>query len=161
MKKIISLAVIAGALAFHNAIAMPNPWVDCGQDLICGEKKAGFSFSLSVENYTVRAMEDMFEITFPLDADRMVTVRKSELFDGEADENGIIDISGDYNVYPVNKTITLENGVKFKVRGEEDNYKVVNFAAETGNYSFTSDKGLHLSDIEHLYELLEKAEAPK
>lgn len=141
--------------------AMPNPWVDCGENMSCGVQKAGFEFPLQVKNYTVRAMEDMMEIRFPLDEKRNVIVRKSTIPDGEPDENGIIDISGDYNRYPVNKTITMENGVKFSVRGEEEIYKVVNFAAETGYYSIVCDKGLNLADIEHFYKLLEEAEAPK
>ena len=77
------------------------------------------------------------------------------------DENGIIDISGDYNHYPVNKTITLENGVKFAVRGDEDNYKVANFATESGYYSIICTEGMKLQDIEHFYKLLEEAEAPR
>ena len=140
--------------------AMPNPWIECGEELACGAAKAGFTFPLAVKNYTVRAMDDMLEIRFPLDENRNVIVRKSTMPAGEPDENGIIDISGDYNRYPVNKTITLDNGVKFSVRGEEDNYKVVNFAAETGYYSIMCDEGLHLKDIEYFYQLLEEAEAP-
>lgn len=153
-------------LAMMNAVAwgaaaMPNPWTDCGDDIGCGAQKAGFNFPLPVENYTVRAMKDMLEIRFPLDQNRNVIARKSEMPEGEADENGIIDISGDYNQYPVNKTVTLANGVKFSVRGDENNYKVVNFAAETGYYSFMCDQGLQLKDIEHIYKLLEEAEAPR
>ena len=155
------LCLIAMNMFAFKAIAMPNPWVDCGKNLECGAQKAGFEFPLRVENYTVRAMKDMIEIRFALDEKRNVIVRKSETPKGEADENGIIDISGDYNHYPVNKTLTLENGVKFSVRGEEDNYKVVNFAAETGYYSIMCDKGLNLADIEHFYKLLEEAESPK
>lgn len=144
-----------------NVTAMPNPWIDCGNDISCGAAKAGFNFPLQVENYTVRAMNDMMEITFPLSGGRKVTVRKSQLSDAPDDENGIKDISGDYNVYPVNRTITLENGVKFSVRGNENDYKVVNFAAESGYYSFMCEKGLHLADIEYLYNLLSEAEAPR
>ncbi len=141
--------------------AMPNPWIDCGKDISCGVAKAGFDFPLKIENYTVRAMEDMLELRFPLDGKRNVIVRKSVTPEGEPDENGIIDISGDYNKYPVNKTVTLENGVKFSVRGEEDNYKVVNFAAETGYYSIMCAEGLNLADIAYFYKLFEDAEAPK
>lgn len=148
-------------MAAVRALAMPNPWIECGEDIACGAQKAGFNFPLRVENYMVRAMAGMMEFRFPLDEKRNVIVRKSVTPDGEPDENGIIDISGDYNQYPLNKTITLENGVKFGVRGEEGNYKVVNFAAETGYYSIMCNQGLNLKDIEHFYKLLEEAEAPK
>jgi len=163
MKKI-SLAigaVMMSGMVVLQANAMPNPWVECGSDFNCGAEKAGFNFPLKVENYTVRAMKGMFEIRFPLDDERNVIVRKAQIFDGEADDNGIIDISGDYNIYPINKVVTLENGVKFAVRGEENNYKVVNFAAETGYYSIICDKGLNQKDIEYFYQLLADAEAPK
>lgn len=103
----------------------------------------------------------MLELRFPLDDGRKVIVRKAETFDGEADENSIIDISGDYNQYLVNKTITLDNGIKFSVRGDDNSYKVVNFAAETGYYSFICDDGLTKADIEHFYDLLDEAEAPR
>ena len=154
------LTIIA-VFSTRDAAAMPNPWTECGKDMVCGAKKAGFDFPLNVENRTVRAMDGMFEIRFSLNDEQRVTARKSQIADGEPDENGIIDISGDYNVYPVNKTITLENDVKFAVRGEENRYKVVTFAAETGYYAFMCDDGLSLSDIKRLYELAADAEAPK
>lgn len=162
MKKVVFLLCL-GVGVFNASLlqAMPNPWVECGKDIRCGQKQAGFDFPLKVENYTVRAMKDMFEFRFLLDDKRNVIVRKSVIPEGEPDENGIIDISGDYNQYPVNKTVILENGVKFSVRGEEDIYKVVNFAAETGYYSIMCDEGLRIADIEYFYKLLEEAEAPK
>lgn len=162
MKKLtLSSALLITFMAFISvASAMINPWTDCGSDMNCGETKAGFSFPLKVENYTVRAMKGMFEVRFPLDDERNVIIRKTEIAEGNADENGIIDISGDYNNYPVNKTVTLANGVNFSVRGDENHYYVANFAAETGYYGIICDKGLSLDDLEHLYELLEAAEAP-
>lgn len=163
MNKQIFTVCFVGAISMmlQDVKALPNPWIDCKEDIHCGSQKAGFDFPLQVENYTVRAMEGMFELRFPLKDGRNVVVRKSLGYEGEADENGIIDISGDYNVYPINKTITLENGVNFNVRGDEDNYKVVNFAAETGYYSIICNQGLSKKDIEEFYELLQKSEEPK
>ena len=161
MKKVFIVCFLMVALNAYSAQSMINPWVDCGSDMSCGAQKAGFNFPLNVENYTVRAMEGMLELRFPLNDGRKVIIRKAQTFDGKADENGIIDISGDYNQYPVNKTVTLDNGVKFSVRGEEDKYKVVNFAAETGYYSIICNEGLNSADIEYFYELLSEAEASK
>ena len=161
MKKVFIVCFLMVALNAYSAQSMINPWVDCGSDMSCGAQKAGFNFPLQVKGYTVRAMEGMLELRFPLNDGRKVIIRKAQTFDGKADENGIIDISGDYNQYPVNKTVTLDNGVKFSVRGEEDKYKVVNFAAETGYYSIICNKGLNKADIEYFYELLSEAEAPK
>ncbi len=161
MKKVFIVCFLMVALNAYSAQSMINPWVDCGSDMSCGAQKAGFNFPLQVKEYTVRAMEGMLELRFPLNDGRKVIIRKAQTFDGKADENGIIDISGDYNQYPVNKTVTLDNGVKFNVRGEEDKYKVVNFAAETGYYSIICNEGLNKADIEYFYELLSEAEAPK
>lgn len=161
MKKVFIACFLMVALNAYSAQSMINPWVDCGSDMSCGAQKAGFNFPLQVKEYTVRAMEGMLELRFPLNDGRKVIIRKAQTFDGKADENGIIDISGDYNQYPVNKTVTLDNGVKFSVRGEEDKYKVVNFAAETGYYSIICNEGLNKVDIEYFYELLSEAEAPK
>jgi hypothetical protein len=161
MKKVFIVCFLMVALNAYSAQSMINPWVDCGSDMSCGAQKAGFNFPLQVKEYTVRAMEGMLELRFPLNDGRKVIIRKAQTFDGKADENGIIDLSGDYNQYPVNKTVTLDNGVKFSVRGEEDKYKVVNFAAETGYYSIICNEGLNSADIEYFYELLSEAEASK
>ena len=83
----------------QDVYAMPNPWIDCNDDIYCASQKAGYNFPLRVQNYSVRAMKDMIEIIFPLDKKRTVTVRKSQAADGKWDENGIIDISGVYNNY--------------------------------------------------------------
>lgn len=57
---------------------MPNPWQDCNDNLEQAAKIAGFNFPLVLSNFTVRAMKNMVEITYPLDEVRYVTVRKSQ-----------------------------------------------------------------------------------
>jgi len=162
MKKVLFLIMICTIFTIYNKVsALPNPWIECGDDISCASDKAGFNFPLRVEKYSVRAMEDMIEITFPLDKKRMVTIRKSQHYNGQADENGIKDISGDYNNYPINKTIKINNGILFNVRGKKDKLYVVSFAAETGYYNISCNKGLTIKDIKYLYELLEEAEAPR
>ena len=164
MKKAIKFFTLICLISFSaglNAQSIPNPWIDCKDDIYCGAQKAGFNFPLRVQNYNVRAMKDMIEITFPLDNKRTVTVRKSEIFEGLADENGIKDISGVYNDYPINKNVKLKNGVIFSVRGDKKKFYVVSFGAETGYYSFYSPNGMKMKDINKFYNLLEEAEAPR
>ena len=162
MKKIIfTICFAVISLAMYSAQSMVNPWTDCGENINCGAQKAGFNFPLDVKNYTVRAMKGMLEIRFPLDDRRIVIARKAITVKANVDENGYKDISGDYNEYPVNKTVILDNGVKFSVRGEENNYKVISFAAGTGYYSIMCAEGLTKEDIEYFYKLLAAAEAPK
>ena len=147
------------SFAILQAGAIPNPWINCGDDISCGAQKAGFNFPLGVNNYSVRAMNGMMEITFPLDKKRSITARKASDIDVEANQYGIKDISGDYNNYPVNKVLWLKNGVPYAVRGYRNKYRVVSFAAEHGYYSFLGEC-IKPADIKYLYKLLEEAEAP-
>lgn len=153
MKKFILTILIFSLFSVARAVCIPNPWVDCEDDFSCGAQKAGFEFQLKVKNPFIRAMDGLFEITFPLDKKREVTARKALVYDGFADINGKKDLSGDYNNYPVNKTIYLNN-VPFNVRGIKNKFYVVNFATESGYYSFNCEKGLSINDIQRLYKLV-------
>lgn len=159
--------ILIGAIIFSigsiclTSSAMPNPWVNCGDDISCGAKKAGFNFPLRVQNYSVRAMDDMIEIKFPLDKKREVTVRKSTSYQGNDENGGIGDISGVYVDYPIMRTVTLNNGVIFNVRGDKKRYYVASFAAESGYYSLYCPKGFNQDDIEYLYAIIAEAEAPR
>ena len=144
--------------AAYSAQGMINPWVDCEDDIRCGEQKAGFDFPIRVKNYTVRAMKGMIEVHFSMGDGRKVVARKALYFDADANEDGIIDISGDYNHYPIDKTIILSNGSKFSVRGEDNNYKVVNFTSVGGHYSIVCNEGLSLSDVVYLYNFIAEEE---
>ena len=155
INKIFPIVVLVASALSLNSFAIPNPWIDCEDDISCGSKKAGFNFPLRLNSYSVRAMEGMLEITFQLDKKRNVTLRKAVEYDVNSD------ISGVYEYYPVNKTITLKNGVIVNVRGKKDVYYVVNFAASTGYYSAYSAQGMKISDIEYLYALIAEAEAPR
>ncbi|MDD3236680.1 MAG: hypothetical protein PHV37_01110 [Candidatus Gastranaerophilales bacterium] len=137
-----------------GVVLLPNPWFDCHENLAKAAKVAGFEFPLSLSNYQVKAMKDMIEITYPLDAFRNVTVRKS------SNDNGG-DISGDYNNYPINKEISLKNGVLIKIRGDKYKIYVMNMAASSGYYSAVCDKGMSLKEVESIYEVIAEAEAPK
>lgn len=166
MKKIVSLCLFSvafGAILCINqkSSALPNPWIDCKDDISCARDKAGFNFPLRVENYSVKAMKNMIEITFPLDKYRIATVRKSQNQNKIADGNGIADISGVYTNPIYNKTIKLKNGVIFNTKGDKNKITAANFAAESGYYSIYSSKGLNLKDINYFYNLLEEAEAKK
>ena len=48
-------------------VGMPNPWSECQENYSCAEKIAGFNMPLKLSNYSVRAMKDMIEVTYPLD----------------------------------------------------------------------------------------------
>ena len=72
MKKtfFVTLLVISAIFSVnfnYKSFAIPNPWIDCGDDISCGAKKAGFNLPLNIKNYSVRAMKDVLEINFPLD----------------------------------------------------------------------------------------------
>ncbi len=139
----------------EKLIGIPNPWVDCNNDFKCGEEVAGFNFPLKLSNYSIRAMKGMFEITYPLDEFKTVTVRKS------FDESNNGDNSGDYNKYPDNGIFTLKNGVSINIRGDKEKVYVMHFMAESGVYSATSEQGMNKKDIEWIYNVIREAEEPK
>lgn len=158
MKKTFFVTLLAISAIFsvnfnHKSFAIPNPWIDCSDDISCGARKAGFNLPLNVKNYSVRAMKDVLEIDFPLDKKRNVSLRKSQTYDGN--------LSGVYENYPINKTITIKNNVPFNIRGDKKKIYVANFAAETGYYSFYSKQGMTIKDINYFYDLLAEAEAPR
>ena len=151
MKRFLLIAALILLFGQLQASAIPNPWVDCGSDMACGADKAGFSLPIKVKIYNVRAMDGLFEIKFALDKKRNVSVRKTQTYSGN-------DLSGVYENYPVNKTISLIDGVLFNVRGDNKRFYVVNFAAETGYYSLYSKEGMKEKDIKYLYNLIKDAE---
>lgn len=139
----------------EKLVGMPNPWTECNTDFKCGTKNAGFNFPLSLSNYKIRAMKGMFEISYPLDEFKTVTVRKG------FDESNNGDNSGDYNKYPDNKIYTLENGVDINIRGDKNKIYVMYFMAESGVYSARCEQGMTKRKIEGIYNVIREAEEPK
>lgn len=153
-KKFFTTIICLGSLLLAGCTEntqMANPWSDCNDNLAQAAKIAGFKIPLLLSNYTVRAMKDMIEITYPLDEFREVTVRKSL-----SNETG--DISGDYNKYPINETITIQGGVPIQIRGDKDKIYVMNMSAYSGYYSARCEKGMSLKEVEGIYEVLREAE---
>ena len=139
----------------EKLVGMPNPWTECNTDFKCGTKNAGFNFPLSLSNYKIRAMKGMFEISYPLDEFRTVTIRKG------FDESNNGDNSGDYNKYPDNKIYTLENGVDINIRGDKNKIYVMYFMAESGVYSARCEQGMTKREVVGIYNVIREAEEPK
>jgi len=168
MKKIILILFLVCAAFCMSActnyntspVQIPNPWVDCNQDMELAKSTAGFGFPVNLKNYKIRAMKDMIEVRYMIDPDREVTIRKSAE-NMKTDENGLADISGDYNAYPVTETIRLKGEVPFLIRRDSSKIYVANFSAETGIYSIQCSQGLTINEIEQIYEIIAAADAPK
>ena len=78
IKILLTLIIITCSACTNNKlIGISTPWSDCQDNLNKAAEIAGFQFPMLLSNYTVRAMKDMIEITYPLDETRYVTVRKS------------------------------------------------------------------------------------
>lgn len=152
---IILTTVLFCGCTTSSMCCMPNPWIECGDNLECAAKKAGFQFPLVLSNYQVRAMSDMIEITYPLDEFRNVIVRKS------LTETDNLDISGDYNKYPISDEVVLKSGVVINVRRDNTKYYVAYFAAESGVYSINCQKGMSLNELQGVFDVIEAAEASK
>lgn len=154
----ISMTLCGCTVADKNISQMaqiPNPWQDCNDNLEQAAKIAGFNFPLVLSNFTVRAMKDMVEITYPLDEVRYVTVRKSQ----EEINGG--DNSGDYNKYPQNDVFTLDNGVNLNVRRNDDKIYVMYFGAESGYFSARCEQGMSYKEVEGIYKVIAEVEALK
>lgn len=142
------------ACTTSKPIGMPNPWTDCGENSACANKVAGFGFPVDFSNMQITAMKDIIQVVYPLDETREVTVRKAteELYNST-------DISGDYNNYPIKDTLTLDNGVKFEVRRDENLIYVAYFGAESGYYSINCPKGITKAELEQIYSAIAKVES--
>ena len=132
----------------QTLIRMPNPWTDCRDNLECAGKIAGFEFPLTIK--------DMIEVTYPLDEFRDVVVRKTT-----EDLYNKIDISGDYNNYPIKDTLTLDNGVNMLVRRDNNLIYVAYLGASTGYYSINCSKGMTKKELQQVYSIIAEVEAPK
>ena len=159
MKKIYYLILIAmvqvlmlSACTNSGMVGMPNPWIECGDNLECAAKKAGFKFPLVLSNYQVRAMDDMIEITYPLDEVRNVVVRKC------SHETDNLDISGVYTDYPIKDKIELKNEIMVNVRRDTSKIYVAYFAAESGVFSIYCEQGISAKELQGIFDIISEAE---
>ena len=146
-------ACSADKLTFDVNSQLANPWFDCGMDLKKASQIAGFDFPLILSNYSVKAMKGMIEITYPLDENRNVIIRKSL----EEINNG--DISGVYAKYPVVDTLTLEDGVQINLRKDVNSIYVMYFGACSGIYSAYSENGMSENEVRGIFDLIKEVEA--
>lgn len=113
----------------QTSVEIPNPFVDC-DTMEDAEKIAGFDMAEPVnipEGYTqklIQAVEnDMIQI-FYANGEKTILIRKAE---------GRQDISGDYNEYNENNTVTVD-GIEVSTKGEEGK---INVAVWTyGDFSY-------------------------
>ncbi|HCB10939.1 MAG TPA: hypothetical protein DEO94_02075 [Cyanobacteria bacterium UBA11991] len=161
-KKFLSAILLMGLIFFtgctnvqtatkSNLIGMPNPWTDCGKDFECAQKASSVTFP--VANISVRAMDGMVEVFYPIDAKRTLILRKTN--------KEIENMSGVYTKYPVNKKIKLDNDVAFKIRGTKDLIYVADFSAESGYYSFYCENGFTKNELERFYNILAEFESSR
>lgn len=164
MKNVIIVSLICltvglcGCTNNTSNVLIPNPWVECNRDLVKAKSIAGFSFPIDLKNVKIRAMKDMIEITYPIAPDREVVIRKASETNFKTDKNGIADISGDYNNYPVMETIKLYDSVPMNLKRDNDRIYVANFSADQGLYSISCAKGLTLDELKEIYTLIAHAE---
>lgn len=152
---IICCSIIFSGCEAEKPVGMPNPWCDCGTNANEARNIAGFNFGLAPKGYEIRAMKNVFEVHFPLDKNRIVTVRKT------MDETNDGDCSGDYNQYPMNKEYTLPNTVVVNIRGNKELVNVMYFCAESGCFSVQCNEGMSYDEIYQIFKMIEEVEAPK
>ena len=146
-------SIIFSGCEAEKPVGIPNPWCDCGTNANEAQKVAGFNFGLAPKGYEIRAMKNVFEVRFPLNKNRIVTVRKTE--------TNVGDCSGDYIKYLVNKEYTLPNTVVVNIRGNEELVNVMYFCAESGCFSVQCNEGMSYDEIYQIFKMIEEVEAPK
>lgn len=111
-------------------IGMPSPLIDCNT-MEEAEKLAGFTMSLPKnlpEGYSIKliqAIKDKLIQVFYENGDDELLIRKAV---------GKEDISGDYNNYPENQSITV-NGVTVETKGSNGKVNVATWT--DGDYSYS------------------------
>ena len=152
IKRIISKTLTFTLKPKHNATLYLVPPFLLSFIIYSGKKVAGFDFPLTLSNYKVRAMKGMFEVTYPLDEKREVTVRKS------FEETNGLDNSGDYTKYEKNELLPVGDGVNLNVRKNGDKIYVMYFAAESGVYSARCEEGMNDNEAIGIFNTIKEAE---
>lgn len=139
------LALCAGVFV----VGMVNPWVDCGQDLQCAERVAGFAFPIKLSNYSVRAMHQMIEVIFSLDKSRTAIIRKSQICDSKTD------LSEDYHHYEFRGVLIAPSGTHLQIRGDGNKIYVATFAVGASCYACSCQDGMTVDELYGLSGLVQ------
>ncbi|MGN0017468.1 MAG: hypothetical protein ACI37S_00320 [Candidatus Gastranaerophilaceae bacterium] len=136
-----------------NKNQIANPWTDCKNDFNKAASIAGFSFDLVPYKYDVRAMSDMIEVSFLLNDEKEVVVRKSVKDINEGD------ISGVYTKYPINDVLNLKKGYKINIRRDVNVIYVMYFRKNGCYYSAYCERGMSVEEVESLYKMITLVES--
>ncbi len=131
---------------------LPNPWTDCKENLSQASEIAGFSFPLSLTNYSVRAMKNIIEIRYPLNENRLLIIRKGRKFFKDSD------ISGDYHQYPVTEKLSFKNNILITIRKDDKAIYVISFESDNHAYSVNSSNGMTTKEALDIYKVISEAE---
>lgn len=124
---------------------------NCYGDLNRAYEISGVAFPITAPNYFVRAKSGMVEISYPLDEQRYVFLRKTTDFKGH-------DISGIETEYPVERDSYLSNGMTMSIKEDDEKIYVVNFATSAGYYSIYCAQGLDRAEVDAIYNLIAQSE---
>lgn len=128
----------SGSISENTQI--PNPWTEYAS-LAEAQAAAGFDLTLPAlsADFTQSAFqvlpgeETILQVNFWTEDDaRQLNIRKAP---------GAQDISGDYNTYSVDETVSVD-GVDVTVKGNEDGYHLAIWTANGYTYAISSDAAL-------------------
>lgn len=125
-----------------DAIGMANPFVDCDS---MEEAEATAGFTMECPTFDDMADQEYQAIKGQLiqvfnrglggGKDGYILVRKGIITEEMSAEDGVIDISGDYNDYSVKKTLTIGEAEVTVKGNEEDSYSVAIW--NDGEYAYS------------------------
>lgn len=121
---------------------IPNPWVDCNA-MTDAEKISGFNVTLpkkmpeGYEQKLIQAVEKKMVQVFYENGEKEILIRKAK---------GSEDISGDYNKYNENNTVTVD-GLEISTKGNDGKINVATWSDGEYTYAITNDTGLETATI--------------
>ncbi len=125
------------------------------KDYNLASKKAGFDFSLLVENPKIKAKKGRIEVKFNFN-NKNITITKTDKCETKEDIDGVCIINN-----KVNKKYYLLDCIPFNLVYNDKNIIIANFSASGGYYSIFSKEGFNKQELLQFYRLIEEIEAPK
>lgn len=128
---------------------IPNPFVDC-DTMADAEKIAGFNITVPekmLEGYAqklIQAVEKEMVQVFYENGEKEILIRKAK---------GSEDISGDYNEYKENNTVTV-GSLKVSTRGNDGKVNVAIWVDEEYTYSITANLGETGLDVNTINDMV-------
>lgn len=154
-RKTAAFLISAGLMLFFGnksvfASELPDKWTDCGTDMSCAKKIAGFDFPLNIKKHKIKATDNFIEILMPLNKLRTAELRKTK-------GTPFADISSCDKDYYLKSELELTKDEVLFTQGNDKRIYVVNFWLNGYDYSIYCKRGMTSADVISVYELIKNS----